>query len=409
MDLSILLYALVLLVLAGTSFCCALAEGALFALGRWQLRRLAESGPEGTRVARLMEQPEEVLSVLSLVNTFANGMLVVTSLRWASNRDWRLAGALAAIFVVVLVVGEVLPKTLAVRAPERWAMATAPAVALFQRLTRPARRLGRHLLEAVTGWLAPGGARPVAMTDEEYRELLEMAVQQGALGHSEQEIIAELITLDRKHARDVMRPRATMACVSDAVSQEELVATARRLRHRRLPMYDESPDTVVGVLNVPQLLLDPKHGLDEAVEFPSFVPETMNLWQLFQSLQRQKRNLAIVLDEFGAVAGVVRMEDILALVLGDVSSEGSERGFVFQRLGKGRWRTSGLMRLDDFRREHPALPSVAEVETLGGLLLAQLDRVPERGEHATVLGLKLTAEVVDERRVRELIVEVAPR
>jgi CBS domain containing-hemolysin-like protein len=197
-----------------------------------------------------------------------------------------------------------------------------------------------------------------------------------------------------------------MGAVPDDLTTEELVAAARRLKHRRLPMYDETPDTIVGVLNTQKFLLDPEHRLDEAIEFPSFVPETMNLMHLFQALQRQKRSLAIVLDEFGGVAGVVRMEEILAEVLGEMSAPGAVRGLVFAKLGPGRWRASGAMRLEDFRREYPSLPEVADVETLGGLLLAELDIVPARGQSAVVHGLKLTATVVDERRVHELLVEV---
>jgi len=255
------------------------------------------------------------------------------------------------------------------------------------------------------GLFTSAAAPPPPITDEEYRELLEMAVQQGALGRSEKEIIAEIITLDRKRARDVMRPRATMAAVSDELTTEELVRVARRHRHRNLPVYDESPDTIVGVLNTHRFLLDPEHRLDEAIEFPSFVPETMNLLQLFQALQRQKRSLAIVLDEFGSVAGVVRMQDILREVLGDMSTEGPLAGFVLERTGPGRWRVSGSVRLEDFRREYPSLPEVTEVETLGGLLMLQLDVVPAAGDTAVVHGLRLTAREVDERRVRVMTVE----
>lgn len=324
---------LVLVALTGGSFFCALAEAALFSLGRWQVRRLqeAEAGKAGSRtarLARLLEQPEEVLSALSLANTLANGMLVVTGLALARQQSWNLWVTLGAVLAVVLFVGEILPKTLAVRSPEAWAVRVIPGVALLQTVTRPLRRLARAALEGMVGVFGGGPGRMAPVTDEEYRELLDMGVQQGALGHSEKEIIAELITLDRKCARDVMRPRATMAVASDDLSPEQLAAEARRLRHRRLPLYDETPDTIVGVLNVKQFLLDPTHGLDEAIEFPSFVPETMNLWQLFQALQRQKRSVAIVLDEFGSVAGVVRMEDILAEVLGDMTGEGAARGFV---------------------------------------------------------------------------------
>lgn len=405
MDLPAPIATTLLVALATLGFLCALSETALFSLGRWQIRKLEQSGPAGVRAARLLERPEEVLSALSAGNTLANGMVVVISLLFAQDRGWSLGWTLVLVFFGVLILSELLPKTLAVRAPERWAIRVAPGVELIQWVTRPIRRLAQRGVETVLGWFIPASAKPPPITDDEYRELLEMAVQQGALGRSEKEIIAELITLDRKRARDVMRPRATMAAVADDLSTEEMVHAARRFRHRRLPLYDETPDTIVGVINVQQFLLDPHHRLDEAIEFPSFVPETMNLLQLFQALQRQKRSLAIALDEFGAVAGVVRMEDILGEVLGEMVVDGAVRGFVFERLGLGRWRVSGSMRLEDFRREHPALPEVPEIETLGGLLMSHLDIVPAKGESVMVHGLRLTAHVVDERHVHELMVE----
>src|SRR3981081_3617311 len=114
-----------------------------------------------------------------------------------------------------------------------------------------------------------------------------------------------------------MKPRAQMACKSDELSIEEMIEAARKHRHRRLPIYDETPDTIVGILNTRALLLDPQIDLADAIEFPSFVPETMNLLQLLKSLQRQQRGLAIVLDEFGGTAGIVTMEDILEEMIGE--------------------------------------------------------------------------------------------
>ena len=132
----------------------------------------------------------------------------------------------------------------------------------------------------------------------------------------------------------------------------------------------------------------------------------MNLLQLFQSLQKQRRGLAIVLDEFGGTAGIVTMEDILEEVIGRIQGQAEASGFVMEKLGPGRWRVAGTLRLDDFRREYPALGDVPEVETMGGLLVSLLDVVPAKGESATFSGLKLSAQAADERRVRELLVEV---
>ncbi len=405
MEVPLLVVVPLMLALAGLSVLCSLAEAALFALSRWQLGQMRSGDGAERRAARLMDEPDELLSALSLGNTLANGLIVLLMLLAAWTEGWGMGVTFGAGFLGVLVVGEILPKTLAVRSPQRWAVWVAPAVVLLRTLTRPVRRVARWGIEGMLSRVVPASAQTAPITDEEYRELLDMAVQQGALGASEREIIAQLITLDRKCARDVMRPRATMAAVPDDLSTEELEREARRLRHRLLPMYDETPDTIVGVLNAEQFLLDPERRWEEAIEFPSFVPETMNLMQLFQALRRQRRNLAIVLDEFGGVAGVVRMEDILGEVLGEMTAVGTVRGLVFEKLGAGQWRASGAMRLEDFRREHPSLPQVGEVETLGGLLMSGLDIVPRQGESVVVHGLRLTALVVDARRVHEVLVE----
>ncbi len=184
-----------------------------------------------------------------------------------------------------------------------------------------------------------------------------------------------------------------------------MIAAAKKFKHRRLPIYDETPDTIVGILNARALLLNPEVDLSEVIEFPSFVPETMNLLQLFQSLQKQHRGLAVVLDEFGGVAGVVTMEDILGELVGKIHTNASAEGFVMEKIAPGRWRVNGTMRLDDFRREFPALGELAEAETMGGLLTHLLGVVPNAGESAAFHDLKFTAQIVDERRVRELLVQ----
>jgi CBS domain containing-hemolysin-like protein len=244
---------------------------------------------------------------------------------------------------------------------------------------------------------------------DEYRELLDLAYQQGTLAQSEKEIILQILSLDQKTAQDVMKPRSRLACISDDLSVEEMLTEARRLKHRRLPLYDETPDTIVGVLNTRALLLDPTTDLADAIEFPSFVPATMNLLQLFKSLQQQQRGLAIVLDEFGGTAGIITMEDILAEMVGEFHRETPTAGFVMERLGEGRWRVNGTVRLDDFRREYPALGEFPGVETLGGLMVSLTETVPAAGERAQASGLTLTARAIDDRRVTELLVEVTRR
>ena len=399
---------LVVLVFAAASFFFSLAETSLFSLSKWQVRQLAEREPlKGSRVALLLAEPQDLLATMALGNTCASAAMLAVALWMALEGHWPIGITVVGLLILILIGCEVLPKTMAVRHSEQWALRVARLFSFMLTFSRPLCRIAQTSNAAILHALIPRSFQPQsALTDADYQELLELAYQQGALAQSEKESILQIVSLDRRTAKEVMKPRSQMAAVSDDCSIEEMTAAARRCRHRRLPIYDETPDTIVGILNTRALLLDPETDLADAIEFPSFVPETMNLLQLLKSLQRQQRGLAIVLDEFGGTAGIVTMEDILEEMVGKIRGEFESESLVMEKLATGSWRVSGLLRIDDFRREYPALGDVPEVETLGGLLMSLLDVVPSAGESATFRGLKLTARVTDERRVRELTVEV---
>jgi CBS domain containing-hemolysin-like protein len=408
MDAAAIAAVVVILISAGASFFFALAETALFSLSKWQVRQLTEREPRfGGVITRLLAEPQDLLATMVLGNTFATAGMLAIGFWMALRSHWPIVYTVIGLFVLILFGCEVLPKTLAVRSPEDWSLRVVRPLLFLEKLALPLRLAAQK----INGWLLSAVHKLVkpqtVLADEEYQELVELAYQQGTLGQSEKEIILQIINLDRRTVKEVMRPRSQMACISDDLPVEEMIAAARQFKHRRLPIYDETPDFIVGILNTRVLLLDPEVDLADAIEFPSFVPETMNLLQLLKSLQRQQRGMAMVLDEFGGTAGLVTTEDILSELIGKIRSELKPEGFVMEKLGPGRWRVNGTMRLDDFRREHPPLGDVPEVETMGGLLMSLLDVVPKTGDSANFRGLKLTAHATDERRVRELMVELA--
>ena len=400
-----------LIAFSGASFFFALAETSLFSLGKWQVRQLQERSPgAGKIISRLLSSPQDLLATLVLGNSFANAGIVAVMLWEVWRRDWPPGWVMFGALWAVLFGGEAAPKTLAVRAPELWSRRVARPMLFLQNASRPLRRVAQYLTNALLGPLAPAAqAAPAGLSDAEYQELLETAFQQGALAAGEKEIILQIIRLDRRQARDVMKGRTLMVCLSDDLSVEEMLAAARRAQHRRLPVYDETPDNIVGVLNTHALLLDPDQDLAGVFEFPSFVPESMNLLQLLKSLQRQRRGLAIVRDEFGGTAGIVAIEDILAEVVGEIHHEHEPEQAVLENLGPGRWRAGGAVRLDNFRREYPPLGETPGVETLSGLALQQFQVVPLPGESVLFGNLRLTVQAADERRIRELLVEVVKR
>ena len=313
--------------------------------------------------------------------------------------------SLLILIPVVLIGCEVTAKTLAVRSPDTWAVRVAGVIWVFHQLMLPLRRIAGAFISVVVKRFASKAASPKReMTDPEYEELVEMAFQHGTIGKNEKDIILEIIRLDQQTVRDVMRTRSQMIAIPDDLSTDEMLEVARKHGHRRLPIYDDNPDTIIGILNCRRFLLKPELDFSEVVELASFVPETMSLLTLLQRFQKQKRGLAIVLDEYGGTAGLVTMTDILKELIGEIQEEGEEKEFKVERMGDGRWRVNGATTIEEFRKEHALLKEHPEIDTLGGLLVSRLQIVPQVGQSTAVDGLRLTAEEVDERRVRVLTV-----
>ena len=407
MDFTPYLVVLGVLVFAAASFFFALVESALFALGKWQVEQLAERSPrEGVVLARLLKEPSELLATIVLGNTVANAVMVAVGLGVTIWRGGSIPLAVVGLMMLILVGCEVLPKTLAVRAPELWSLRVARPMLWLQSISRPPQRLAQALNNLFLHRVLARTIKPqTSATEEDYRELLELAAQQGTLAVREKEIIVQIIGLDKQTAADAMTPRSRMSCIPDDLTVEQMIAAARTLRHRHLPMYDETPDTIVGVLDTKVLLLDPTVDLADAIEFPSYVPESMNLLKLFVALQRQRRGIAVVVNEFGGTAGVVTMEDILEELVGEIRDDTEEERLVMEKIGFNQWRVGGAVTVRDFRRECSDIGDVPEVETIGGLLTMLLDVVPNAGESAVFRGLKITAARVDGRAVREVTVE----
>ena len=409
MEPSLLVWLGLIVCSAAASF-FAIAEASLFALGKWQARQLSERAPfAGGLLKRLLDEPSRLVSTLVIGATVAEFGMVWFGVWQVLFGKWRWIGA-AGLLLFLFLLTEAVGKMAAVRRAERWSLFVAPALAVFYKvvawISLPLQQLGEWSVRMIV----PRSVRPQhGLSDDEYKELLELAHEQGAVAVSEKDIILHIISLDRKTVGDVMRPRTQIAAVSDDASIEEMVTAARKYKHRRLPIYDETLDTIVGVLNTRKLLLDPDTDLSEAIEFPSNVPETMNLLHLLKSLQRQQRGMAIVLDEFGGTAGLITIEDILEEVVGEIRDRDELPEFTIEKLGEGRWKVSGTTPIEKFRIECPETGAVPDVETVGGLVVKLFEVVPVAGQSISFRNLRLTAQQVDERRVREVLVELVKK
>ena len=401
-----------LFLFTGVGFFFALAETALLTLGKWRLRQVTAHSPDrGVFIRKLLANPQDLLATMTLGNTLAHGAVIAVALVLAWQVTPILGFGESAAFIgligfviatSLILFSEIIPKTLAVRRPEIWAPRVARIMLWLVQLTRPVRLVAQSLNDQLMRVIPQSVKSLPILADEEYRELLELASQAGALGVSEKEIILNITNLDRRTVGDLMRPRSQMATISHDISLPEMLSAARKFQHRRLPIYGESSDSIVGILNTPKLLADSDVDPVEIIDFPSFVPEEMNLLELLKSFQNKSHNMAIVLDEFGSTAGLVTLEDILADVVGGLRREDDAAQFILEEMGKGKWRLSGNVWLEDFRREYPELQRAPGVDTIGGLVSSQLDYIPSVGTTVEFSGIVFSVTRADPRRVLEV-------
>lgn len=411
---NILQIAILIACISGAFF-FALAEACLFSLGKWRGRRLARSPKVSPFLSKVLsENIQESLSAVVLGSTLMTFAYLTIGLWLLFHGTFPVAAGLGILLGGALIAGEIIPKTLAIRNAEKWIVTLTP---LF-RITLPALQIFCHQVIALNRWIMnrfiPSSIQPQGeINEDDYKELLDVAVRQKCLSQAEKEIILGVIRLDRMTARDVMRPRSQVLCLSSDYPENDprLLQEARRLKRSRLPIYDENPDTIVGILDTKKLLLRPEEPLDEVMDFAAFIPETMNLWDLFQSLRRQGRGLAVALDEFGETAGIVTMSDILEEMVGDLEMEEEDsQEQPIRQVRPGLWHAAGSYLLEDFHEQHPDFPYNEEldVETLNGLMIYHLEIVPRAGQSLVIGNYRLKALKVDARRALEIEVEKLP-
>jgi magnesium and cobalt exporter, CNNM family len=406
--LTLLLCAIVFLI-----SCSALFSGletALFALKRHQIQRLQAQDPSLADFLRIFrENPRRVLNVLLLGDTLVNVPLVILCLVfvWEGRLVTHLPAWVAtlAIFGVVVVLCDLIPKLLAISTAYRIsALGVFTLKALLPLLDRVGLRL-ESASSVVIDRLTPEKLRVrPRITDEELETLVEMGEAEGTLQEAEGEMIQEIIKLGDKTAKDCMTPRVDTFAVADDLPNEEAIALFRQRRHRRVPVYADTPDQIVGIVDVKQFLLDPSRHYTETLSLPSFVPETMRAMDLLRRFLSTPQGLAIVVDEFGGTEGIITLADIIEEIISDAAPLGDAELYI-EPLENGRLIVSGNARLDDLT-EHLGFELMADgIDTIGGYVFNRLGYLPNVGATLEIPRLAITVRRVSRQRIEELLLE----
>ncbi len=406
--LTILLSAIGVLV-----FCSALFSGletALFALKSHQIQRLHDQHPSLADFLRLFrDSPRRVLNVLLLGGALVNVPLVILCLVliWEGPLAAQMPSWVAAlaIFAVVVLLCDLTPKLLALSKPYRLsALGVFTLHVLMPLLDRVGRGL-ESVSTAIIDRLTPAQLRVrPRISDEELETLVEMGEQEGTLQEAEGEMIQEIIKLGDKTAKDCMTPRVDTFPLPDDLTNEEAIERLKEKRHRRVPVYVDTPDQVLGILDVKMFLLDPSDHYTERLIAPSFVPETMRALDLLKLFLTHAQGLAIVVDEFGGTEGIITLSDIVEEILSDAVPRGDVDLYI-EPLEGGKFLVSGNARLDDLS-EHLGFELEADgLDTIGGFVFNRLGYLPPSGTRLEIPRLAITVRRAGRKRIEEILLE----
>ncbi|HUV62286.1 MAG TPA: hemolysin family protein [Sedimentisphaerales bacterium] len=402
---------LMLFLLVGSAFFSG-SETAFLNLSPRQIRLLEKSEHRLQKlVARLMGKRRQLVNCFLLGNMTVNVLFyAVSSVLIIRLKGYgSLAAAFTALlsFMSVLLFGEILPKSLAYANSKRFCVAAAlPAFLCFQVFAPLEFVFKALILEPALRLLLGPVRHPKAITVGEFRSLISAIRKQGLITADEDRLLAEVIELGLLKVRHVMRPRVDM--VACAVTDSSKVARERMEKHRltKLPVYVKMIDNVIGLVHLRQILLRADAPLDKIVQEVHFVPEQKTVESLLEFFRRSRTDTAIVVDEYGGIAGSVCLEDIAEELVGQIGPVSQIK--PIEQTGPFEYRLAGNLAIHDWADVFGIDLAETHQVTIGGLVTALLGKVPKPGDAAGLKNLKFTVETVRKHRIETLILTLEP-
>lgn len=401
----------------------AMARSALVNVRKPRLREMVDAGVGGARVAyRLAEDATRLLATSQLVTvltSFFGGALVavftVPSLDkllhpWLHGASYPVAFVLVVLVtaLIMLILGTMVPETVAEKHSERLSLWLARPLVVVSAMMMPLARFSVWLsngLSRMLGATASGGMPYV--TEEQIKTLVDAGEEEGVIEEEEKDMIYSIFDLGDTLARQVMVPRIDVTALDVATPMLEVLEAIMRAGHSRVPMYDETIDNIVGVLYAKDLLPYLRDGKTDAplrdiVRPAYFIPETKRAGDLLPDLQKRRVHMAIVVDEYGGMAGIVTIEDLLEEIVGEIQDEYDAEEPPIVQVAEGEYVMDGRLSLGDVNELMNAALPTEDSDTLGGFMYAELGRVPEVGACVPFEGLEFTVESVLGRRIRKV-------
>ena len=399
-----------LVILIGLSSFFSATETALMSLSKIRIRHLVEEKVKNAdKVAKLIENPSKLLgSILvgnNIVNIGASALANSLAINYFGNAGVGIATGMMTI--IVLIFGEITPKSLAVQHSETISLRIAGLVTMITYLFSPVVTV---LLFITNGFIKILGGKPAKsqpfITEEEIRTMVDVSHEEGVLECDEKQMIHNVFEFTDALVRNVMIPRPDMVAVELSTPYEKILETFREEQFSRIPVYEETIDNIVGVIYFKDIFFKPPQNnhfvINEYLREPHYTFEYKKIPELFQELRVKHQSIAIVLDEYGGTAGIVTMEDLVEEIVGEIQDEYDEPATNIQVIKEDEYIVDGSTKIHELNDMIGVNVESEDFDSIGGFIVGIFGYIPEPGETVEYQGIQFKIEEVDRNRISKV-------
>ena len=404
------LIALIILVLLSAFF--SSAETSLTTVNRVRLKTLAEEGNRRAKTAlEVLDKYGKMLSAILIGNNIVNLSASALATTLAIHIHFTVGIATAILTVVILIFGEIVPKNMAMINSEKMALLYASMISGLMKLLTPLIFVIDSLAKGIMKLFGVDADKKTAMTENELRTYVEVGHEDGVIESEEREMIYNVFDFGDAVAKDVMIPRIDMVTVDKEATYEEVMEVFKDCMYTRIPVFEEDKDNIIGLINIKDFILvedKAKFRISDILRQAYYTYEFKKTADLLVEMRQKCFNVAFVLNEYGGTAGMITLEDLLEEIVGEIRDEyDSDEEQLIQKMQDRTYLVEGSMKLSDINDELGTDLQSEDYDSIGGLIIEHLDRVPEDGAQiVTDQGIRLQVQGVSQNRILKVIMEL---
>ena len=389
-----------------------MSETALMSLSKIRIRHMVEEGVKGSKlVEKLIEDPNRLLGAIlignNIVNIGASAIATSLAVKIFNGSESAVAVATAIMTVLVLIFGEITPKSIAKQKSEQVALKVSKpvqfCVAIFKPFVAMFTAISSVFIRLFGG--DPKATEPF-ITEEELKTMVGVSEEEGVLEDVEKEMIFNVFDFADLQVKDVMVQRVDVTAIDVNDGYEEILKVIKEDQFSRIPVYDDTIDDIVGVLNVKDLIIadkrDCKFKVTDYMREPLYTFEFKKITELFNEMKKSRNHMAVVLDEYGGTVGIVTIEDVVEEIVGDIEDEYDKERELIEVIKEDEYIVEGSARLDDISDLIGVNMESEEFDSVGGLVIGELGRIPEAQEEVTIGRIRFVVEEVEKNRIMKV-------